>query len=85
MRELNSMIHDIEKYLLSNVKSFKYFNSSNNSDLFIGEAGEFIKTTYLNSSDDREEYFEKLNNTLWNVTQVMEEMGYEEMIDMKLW
>jgi hypothetical protein len=87
MRNWSSIILDIENYLLANQNhiSLKYFDSSDKSDLFSGDAGQFIKHTYLNSSNDRKEYFEELNNTLFNVTQVLEEIGFGELVDSKFW
>ena len=60
-------------------------NYSNTSDLFDGQAGDFIKKNLLNSSSDKEDYLEELNRTIVNVTQLMEEMGYNQMLDKNLW
>ena len=65
--------------------SLEFYNYSNNSDLFDGQAGDFIKKNFLNSSSDKEEYLEVLNRTIFNITQMMEEMGYVKMLDKNLW
>jgi hypothetical protein len=80
MRNWTSILLDIEKSL-----SLEYFNYSNNSDLFDGKAGDFIKKNMLNSSSAKEEYFEELNRTIYNVTQLMEEMDYNKILDNNLW
>ena len=80
MRNWSSIILDIEKSL-----SLEYFNHTNSSDLFDGQAGDFIKKNLLNSSSDKEEYLRELNRTIFNVTQLMEEMGYNKMLDKNLW
>ena len=79
MRNWSSIILGIENSL-----SLEFFNYSNNSDLFIGQSGDFIKKNFLNSSSDKEEYLEVLNRTIFNVTQMMEEMGYAKMLDKTL-
>ena len=73
---------EIEKYLES---SLAMTNTSSARNLFGGVAGEFIKNKYFNRSDDKEEYFEDLSDTLRNVTQLMEELGYTDIIGTKLW
>ena len=65
--------------------SFEYFNHTNSSDLFRGQAGDFIKKNLMNSSSDKEEYLKELNRTIFDVTQLMEEMGYAQMLDKNLW
>ena len=70
---------------IENSLSLEFFNFSNISDLFHGQAGDFIKKNLLNSSSDKEEYLKVLNNTIFNVTQMMEEMGYAKMLDKHLW
>ena len=80
MRNWSSIILDIE-----NALSLEFFNYSNNSDLFNGQAGDFIKKNMLNSSSDKEEYLEVLNRTIFNVTQMMKEMGYAQILDKNLW
>ena len=80
MRNWSSILLDIDKSL-----NLDYFNHTKSSDLFHGQAGDFIKKNFLNSSSDKEEYLEVLNRTIFNVTQMMEEMGYEKMLDKNLW
>ena len=80
MRNWTTIILDIEKIL-----RLEYFNDSNTSDLFTGQAGDFIKKNLLNSSSDKEEYLEEQNRTFFNVTQLIEEMGYAKMLDKNLW
>jgi hypothetical protein len=80
MRNWSSILLDIEKSF-----SLEYFNYSNSSDLFDGQAGDFIKKNLLNSSSDKEDYLEGLNRTIYNVTQLMEEMGYDKILDKNLW
>ena len=75
MRNWTTIILDIEKIL-----RLEYFNDSNTSDLFTGQAGDFIKKNLLNSSSDKEEYLEEQNRTFFNVTQLIEEMGYAQML-----
>ena len=48
--------------------------------MFRGQAGDFIKKNLMNSSSDKEEYLKELNRTIFNVTQLMEEMGYAQML-----
>ena len=85
MRNLSSLLFEIENFLESSLINDDHLNTSNTTDLFTGEAGELIKSIYLNRSDDKEEYFKELSDTIWNVTQFMEEMGYSEIIDRTLW
>ena len=85
MRNLSSLLLEIENYLQSSLVNEDHINTSITSDLFNGEAGELIKSIYLNRSDDKEEYFKELSDTIWNVTQFMEEMGYSDIIDRTLW
>ena len=70
---------------IENSLNLEFFNYSNSSDLFHGQAGDFIKKNLLISSSDKEEYLKVLNNTIFNVTQMMEEMGYAKMLDKHLW
>ena len=65
--------------------SLEFYNYSNNSDLFDGQAGQFIKKNLLNSSSDKEKYLKELNKTISNINQLMEEMGYNKMLDKNLW
>ena len=85
MRNLSSLLLEIENYLQSSLVNEDHINTSITSDLFNGEAGELIKNIYLNRSDDKEEYFKELSDTLWNVTQFMDDVGYTEVIDRKVW
>ena len=85
MRNWTSLLFEIENYLQSKLIEEDHSNSSNISDLFSGEAGQFIKNSYLNRSDDTSKYFEELNETLWNVIKAMEELGFTEDFDRKLW
>ena len=85
MRNLSSLLFEIENFLESSLINDDHLNTSKTNDLFTGEAGELIKSIYLNRSDDKEEYFKELSDTIWNVTQFMEEMGYSEIIDRTLW
>ena len=81
MRNWSKIILDIENYFLanSNFVTLEYFNNSDGSDLFSGEAGDFIKQNYLNSSSDAREYLEVLNKTIFNVTQLMQQIGYGDV------
>ena len=85
MRNLSSLLLEIENYLQSSIIEEDHINTSNTSDLFNGEAGDLIKNIYLNRSDDTEEYFKELRDTLWNVTQFIDDIGYTEVIDRKVW
>ena len=85
MRNLSSLLLEIENYLQSSLIEEDYINTSNTSDLFSGQAGDLIKNIYLNRSDDTEEYFKELRDTLWNVTQFIDDIGYTEVIDRKVW
>ena len=77
---MSSIILDNKRSL-----SLEYFNYSTSNDLFSGEAGDFIKKNFLNSSSYKEEYLEELNRTIYNVTQLMEEMCYSQISDKNLW
>ena len=78
---------ELELYTLDieNSLNLEYLNYSNTSDLFRGQAGDFIKLNLLNSSSDMEEYLKELNRTIFDVTQLMEEMGYAQMLDKNIW
>ena len=45
----------------------------------------FIKLNLLNSSSDMEEYLKELNRTIYNITKLLNEMGYVEILDKNLW
>ena len=85
MRNFSSLLLEIEHYLQSSLDSENYLNNSNTNDLFSGKAGKFVKNIVLNRSDDEGDLFEDLQNTLWNVSHLLEEMGYSETFDRKLW
>ena len=80
MRNWSSILLDIENSL-----NLEYVNYSNTSDLFRGQAGDFIKLNLLNSSSDMEEYLKELNRTIYNITKLLNEMGYVEILDKNLW
>ena len=44
-----------------------------------------IKENYLNSSDDAREYLEVLNMTIFNVSQLMEQIGYGNINNKQIW
>ena len=78
---------ELELYTLDieNSLNLEYLNYSNTSDLFRGQAGDFIKLNLLNSSSDMEEYLKELNRTIYNITKLLNEMGYVEILDKNLW